>query len=228
MTDGNTHNEISSVGVDWATWTSDAGVSLNNAAIFWMDPSQAPKMAPHLASPTGGRPHIVGRGEVVVAQLTLSTGEAAVAVLNAQGATDCPSFVDNFHGGTPGGGHRRLQAGESCSYVLKGRGGHSNDPLPWAEAEDACMRDGAAQGEEWHLASIHSASQQSLLEDAIKTGGESTAWIGLVSTPSHIPPPPSSVPPHSTSCRRADVAARLAAERPSVRGALRGPELRLV
>ena len=43
VTEGNVRNEISSIGVDWSAWTQDKGMSIDDGAIFWMDPDDAVK-----------------------------------------------------------------------------------------------------------------------------------------------------------------------------------------
>ena len=50
----------------------------------------------------------------------------------------------------------------------------ADKPLGWVDAEAECVSRGG------HLASIHSANQQSQLVALVPDGGR--AWIGLVST----------------------------------------------
>ena len=36
ITQGDPHNLISSIGIDWTTWTADAGLSVDDGAVFWV------------------------------------------------------------------------------------------------------------------------------------------------------------------------------------------------
>ena len=69
LTEGDTAGATSSIGVNWDGWTEEAGLSVDDGAIFWMAPDDAPRLP-----------------EVVVAQLTLPDAVAEwAAVMNAQG-----------------------------------------------------------------------------------------------------------------------------------------------
>jgi hypothetical protein len=69
LTEGDTAGAISSIGVDWGAWTEEAGIEVDDGAVFWMSPDDAPRVR-----------------EVVIAQLTLPSGVAEwSAVVNAQG-----------------------------------------------------------------------------------------------------------------------------------------------
>eukprot|EP01050_Picozoa_sp_SAG11_P005908 SAG11_NODE_435_length_9493_cov_21.529806_3_plen_674_part_00 len=65
ITDGDTDDALSSIGIDWDGWTADAGISTDNGAVFWMSPDDGPT------------------GSAVVAQFTTSPGWEAT--LGAQG-----------------------------------------------------------------------------------------------------------------------------------------------
>jgi hypothetical protein len=71
VTDGSAPGAISgSPGFDLSAWTTTAGISMDNAAIFYMDPA------------TMGRNS--GSDPVVMAQMTLSTGDAAGGTATAK------------------------------------------------------------------------------------------------------------------------------------------------
>ena len=36
ITQGDPHNLISSIGIDWTTWTADGGLSVDDGAVFWV------------------------------------------------------------------------------------------------------------------------------------------------------------------------------------------------
>ena len=42
ITEGDSAGALSSVGIDWGTWTSDTGLTVDNGAVFWMSPSDGP------------------------------------------------------------------------------------------------------------------------------------------------------------------------------------------
>lgn len=78
ITTGGT-GEISSIGIDFNSWTENTRISTANGALFWMDPTAAPAGGLVLGRPVQGRP-------VVVAQLTVRTGIVQPpAQLSAQG-----------------------------------------------------------------------------------------------------------------------------------------------
>jgi hypothetical protein len=67
VTDGSAAADISSIGIDFASWTESAGLESTDAAIFWMDPDSGPS------------------GSAVVAQLTVFAGTSATATMGLQG-----------------------------------------------------------------------------------------------------------------------------------------------
>jgi hypothetical protein len=83
LTDGNDKDLISHIGIDWASWTEEQGLTVDNGAIFWMNPDDGP-------TPTdtdGPGPGSVA-GNIVVAQITLPEAHEATLTLSAQGRTD--------------------------------------------------------------------------------------------------------------------------------------------
>ena len=65
ITDGDAGGALGSVGIDFTAWTSDAGITIDNGAVFWMDPGGGPSST------------------AVVAQIT--TDGTFSATINAQG-----------------------------------------------------------------------------------------------------------------------------------------------
>jgi hypothetical protein len=81
---------LSSIGVDWASWTEMQGVTVDNGAIFWMSPDDGPTSS----DADGQGPGLVA-GKIVVAQITLLETQQLERVetltLNAQGRTTAPA-----------------------------------------------------------------------------------------------------------------------------------------
>lgn len=73
ITDGNTDNEVMTVGIDFTTWTETSGIHTTNGAVFTMDPEI----------------NVVDGDEYVVAQITIPNGRSVELTLNAQGKTKC-------------------------------------------------------------------------------------------------------------------------------------------
>jgi len=68
MVDGG--SGMSSIGVDFDTWTEDSGITITNGAVFWMDPSAAePLRDSNDADPI----------HTVLAHITVPTGEDVTA-----------------------------------------------------------------------------------------------------------------------------------------------------
>ena len=42
ITGGDGGGALSSIGIDWDTWTASAGLSTDNGAVFWMSPDDGP------------------------------------------------------------------------------------------------------------------------------------------------------------------------------------------
>ena len=70
LTEGDSAGALGSVGIDWETWTPDTGLTIDNGAVFWMDPNAGPGS---------------DSGDIVLAQVTVPTGTEFTAVLNVQG-----------------------------------------------------------------------------------------------------------------------------------------------
>jgi hypothetical protein len=66
ITDGNAAG-LSHVGIDFSSWTESTPLSVDDGAVFWMDPNAAPG------------------GEVVVAQITVPTGSSGRVTMGMQG-----------------------------------------------------------------------------------------------------------------------------------------------
>jgi hypothetical protein len=69
ITDGDTNNQLSSIGIDFSSWTTDNGLEVTNGAIFVLDP----------------REQIVTGNEYVIARLTIPTEGHQTATFNVQG-----------------------------------------------------------------------------------------------------------------------------------------------
>ena len=73
ITDGNSDNEVMTVGIDFSTWSETSGIHTTNGAVFTMDPEI----------------NIVDGDEYIVAQITIPNDRSAELTLNAQGRTKC-------------------------------------------------------------------------------------------------------------------------------------------
>ena len=73
VTDGNAGNEISTIGIDFTTWTENSGIHSTNGAVFTMDPEI----------------NVVDGDEYIVAQITIPNMRTTQLTLNAQGKTRC-------------------------------------------------------------------------------------------------------------------------------------------
>ena len=73
ITDGNSDNEVMTVGIDFSTWSETSGIHTTNGAVFTMDPEI----------------NIVDGDEYIVAQITIPNDRSADLTLNAQGRTNC-------------------------------------------------------------------------------------------------------------------------------------------
>ena len=79
ITDGNGDNEISTVGIDFSTWSENTGIHTTNGAVFTMDPEI----------------NVVNGDEYVVAQITIPNDRSVELTLNAQGKTNCEECNPN-------------------------------------------------------------------------------------------------------------------------------------
>ena len=52
ITDGDAGGALGSVGIDFASWTADAGITVSNGAVFWMSPNDGPTGASVVAQIT--------------------------------------------------------------------------------------------------------------------------------------------------------------------------------
>ena len=73
ITDGNSDNEVMTVGIDFSTWTETSGIHTTNGAVFTMDPEI----------------NVVDGDEYIVAQITIPNMRSVELTLNAQGKTKC-------------------------------------------------------------------------------------------------------------------------------------------
>ena len=73
VTDGNADNEISTIGIDFTSWTENSGIHITNGAVFTIDPEI----------------NIVEGDEYIVAQITIPNTRTTSLTLNAQGKTKC-------------------------------------------------------------------------------------------------------------------------------------------
>ena len=109
---GTASADVSSVGIDFDGWDDTNGITVDNGAVFWMDPTKAPSTDP-----------------CVIAQVTVRDGVAWSAIVNARGKlgdysggagddweatnlvfsdADVPAQEgEGQGGGYMGGGHRR-------------------------------------------------------------------------------------------------------------------------
>lgn len=68
ITDGDQHNELSTIGIDFSEWNEENSVTTSNGAVFLMDPTI-----------------ILHHDEYVIAQLTLPSDETHIMNVNVQG-----------------------------------------------------------------------------------------------------------------------------------------------
>jgi len=71
LTNGDPDNQVSSVGIDFKSWTETSGLSIDNGAVFLMNPENYNT--------------ITQGSEIVIAQLTLPKDTRANAIFNIQG-----------------------------------------------------------------------------------------------------------------------------------------------
>ena len=71
VTNGDNNNLVSSIGIDFNSWTDTHGIEVDDGAVFVLDPEQ----------------NIVNGNEYIIAQITVSTGSNYVAIFNVQGKT---------------------------------------------------------------------------------------------------------------------------------------------
>lgn len=71
ITDGDINNKLSAIGIDFDSWTSNTGLTIDDGAVFVMDPET----------------NIVNDNEYMIGQLTLLTDSEYTAIVNVQGKT---------------------------------------------------------------------------------------------------------------------------------------------
>jgi hypothetical protein len=71
VTDGSATGDVSSIGIDFDSWTAAEGLSTENGAVFWMNPTKAPSTWP-----------------CVVAQVTVPSNAPWSATVSARGKLD--------------------------------------------------------------------------------------------------------------------------------------------
>jgi len=87
MVDGG--SGMSSIGVDFDSWTEDSGITITNGAIFWLDPSSA---EPQRERSDSGPIH------TVLAHITVPTGEDVTATFGeVQGRSIGGTIVGDDH-----------------------------------------------------------------------------------------------------------------------------------
>ena len=77
LTDGDPHNKLSSIGVDFSSWSETNGLIVENGAVFLLDPNE----------------ENVHGNKYVVGQITIPTGTIETVNMNIQGQTQ--EFTDN-------------------------------------------------------------------------------------------------------------------------------------
>ena len=77
--DGNADSALGAAGINFALWTDEVGMTLDNAAVFWFDPATAP-------APVNSK--------TLVAQLTVATGSRFLLSTSCQGRATEASAAD--------------------------------------------------------------------------------------------------------------------------------------
>ena len=77
VTGGDSQQALSSIGIDFDSWTERSGIDADNGAVFWMQPDNAPQ------------------GETVVAQLTVPSGASGVLRMGLQGRSFVAPGIHN-------------------------------------------------------------------------------------------------------------------------------------
>ena len=153
-TDASAKDAVSSIGIDFDSWTDTQGVSVDNGAVFWMDPTKAPSDWP-----------------CVIAQITVGTDTKWSATVNARGKmggytsgsgddweatrlifsdATVPAWEGGGEGTDEGGGHRRRSMQEKGypdgppSTVVPGSGGMADMICDYSldTNEDGAIDDG--------------------------------------------------------------------------------------
>ena len=110
LSEGMSSGEISSIGMDWEAWTADAGLSVDDGALFWMVPDDGPS----------------GGSAVVLAQMTVPSDFTSSTIrFGLQGrssAADADDWQESVEvslgsGGGGGGGGGGAGGGEEPEQV---------------------------------------------------------------------------------------------------------------
>ena len=110
LSEGMSSGEISSIGMDWQAWTADAGLSVDDGALFWMVPDDGPS----------------GGSAVVLAQMTVPSDFTSSTIrFGLQGrssAADADDWQESVEvslssGGGGGGGGGGAGGGEEPEQV---------------------------------------------------------------------------------------------------------------
>jgi len=80
ITEGDTNNRLSAIGIDFDSWTIHNGLIIDNGAVFVMEPEL----------------NIVNGNEYVIGQLTLLTDSKFTAIVNVQGKTIDDSIEESW------------------------------------------------------------------------------------------------------------------------------------
>jgi len=78
VTDGDMHSAVGSIGVPFADWSGSHGLSFDDGAVFWTDPREAGHHVADMVAASGQR-------VVILAQLTVPSGQGFTAQLAVQG-----------------------------------------------------------------------------------------------------------------------------------------------
>ena len=115
LTEGDTAMELSSIGLDWDTWTETNGLLSTDGAVFWMEPDSGPA------------------GHATIAQLTVPVGFASEATMGLQGRSSDATQTDwqeqavfAIHSGGSGGSPCSVESGDIAvfSQVMSDNGPH--------------------------------------------------------------------------------------------------------
>ena len=73
--------ELTSIGIQWPSWTDSTGLEVTDGSVFWLDPNDGPSRDDR----DGPKGSASSGGAIVVAQLTVPNDQTFSATLNAQG-----------------------------------------------------------------------------------------------------------------------------------------------
>ena len=115
LTDGDTDNKLSVVGIEFNEWTETNGINIDNGAIFVMDPEL----------------DIVNGNEYVLGQISVRTGTEYMVILNIQGKTIDSSIDESW-------------SEQNIRYLLSSPQNIIHDTIPnncktWYDGCNTCM-----------------------------------------------------------------------------------------